>query len=144
MVQFALQGVRQAAPTLGETVVVIGLGLIGQITVQLLKANGCRVLGIDLDSGKCKMALELGADSACHPSEAEVTCEFLTKGRWADSVIITASTPSNQPIEQAGDLAKKKGRVCGGRFSWYADTQGQLLCQRARSITVYVVWARSL
>jgi len=108
----ALQGVRLAEPTLGESVVVIGLGLVGQLTVQLLKANGCRVFGIDLDPARVALALQLGAD------EAKVSGDDLknavmkwTRGRGADAVLITAATDSNQPVELAGEISRLKGRV---------------------------------
>ncbi|MDT4954798.1 MAG: polar amino acid transport system substrate-binding protein [Acidobacteriota bacterium] len=108
----ALQGVRLAEPTLGESVVVIGLGLLGQITVQLLKANGCRVFGIDLDPAKVELALELGADGAAVSDEnvKRVVLDW-SRGRGADAVLITAATMSNQPVELAGEISRLKGRV---------------------------------
>ncbi|HEV2883785.1 MAG TPA: bi-domain-containing oxidoreductase [Pyrinomonadaceae bacterium] len=108
----ALQGVRLAAPTLGESVVVIGLGLVGQLTVQLLKANGCRVFGIDLDQSKVDLALEMGADAAAVSDDntPKVINEW-TRGHGADAVIITASSESNQPVELAGTISRMKGRV---------------------------------
>ncbi|HEX7999008.1 MAG TPA: bi-domain-containing oxidoreductase [Pyrinomonadaceae bacterium] len=108
----ALQGVRLAEPTLGEAVVVIGLGLLGQLTVQLLKANGCRVFGIDLDPQKVALARELGADMAATSSGdvKRVVMEW-SRGRGADAVLITAATSSNQPIELAGEISRLKGRV---------------------------------
>jgi polar amino acid transport system substrate-binding protein len=108
----ALQGVRLAEPTLGESVVVIGLGLVGQLTVQLLKANGCRVFGLDLDESRVALALELGADKAIVSSEsAAKEIETWTKGHGADAVLITAATDSNQPIELAARVSRLKGRV---------------------------------
>src|SRR5678816_3785691 len=108
----ALQGVRLAEPTLGESVVVIGLGLVGQLTVQLLKANGCRVFGLDLDQSRVALALELGADKAVVSSEAAAKeIETWTKGHGADAVLITAATDSNQPIELAASVSRLKGRV---------------------------------
>lgn len=109
----ALQGVRLAEPTLGEFVVVIGLGLIGQLTVQLLKANGCRVFGIELDANKIKLARSLGADDGCAPDEeAKQRVMEWSRGRGADAVLITAATPSsNQPVELAGEISRQKGRV---------------------------------
>jgi predicted dehydrogenase/threonine dehydrogenase-like Zn-dependent dehydrogenase len=108
----ALQGMRLAAPTLGESVVVIGLGLLGQITVQLLKANGCRVFGIDLDPAKVKLALELGADSASVSDEnVKRAVMNWSRGHGADAVLITAATSSNQPVELAGEISRLKGRV---------------------------------
>ena len=108
----ALQGVRTAVPTLGETFAVIGLGLIGQIAVQLLKANGCRVLGIDLDAGKVALASKLGADRAVVRSEDVAgACAGLTNGRGVDGVLVCAATTSNDPVVLAGDLCRDRGRV---------------------------------
>jgi predicted dehydrogenase/threonine dehydrogenase-like Zn-dependent dehydrogenase len=108
----ALQGVRLAEPTLGESIVVIGLGLVGQLTVQLLKANGCRVFGLDLDESRVALALELGADKAIVSNEAAAKeIETWTKGYSADAVLITAATDSNQPIELAARISRLKGRV---------------------------------
>ena len=108
----ALQGVRLAEPTLGEAVVVVGLGLLGQITVQLLKANGCRVFGVDLDNDKAELARELGADEAtANSSDAKKLVMEWSRGRGADAVLITAATSSNQPIEFAGEISRMKGRV---------------------------------
>src|SRR5690349_589649 len=108
----ALQGVRLAEPTLGESVVVIGLGLVGQLTVQLLKANGCRVFGLDLDPGRVSLALELGADTAAVSGDGvEKQISEWTKGRGADAVLITAATDSNQPVELAAKISRLKGRV---------------------------------
>jgi len=108
----ALQGVRLAEPTLGESVVVIGLGLVGQLTVQLLKANGCRVFGLDLDQTRVALALELGADKACLSSETSAKeIEAWTRGHGADAVLITAATDSNEPVELAARVSRLKGRV---------------------------------
>ncbi|HEX6716180.1 MAG TPA: bi-domain-containing oxidoreductase [Pyrinomonadaceae bacterium] len=108
----ALQGVRLAEPTLGESVVVIGLGLVGQLTVQLLKANGCRVFGLDLDQSRVSLAVELGADRAIVSNEeAAKEIDNWTKGHGADAVLITAATDSNQPIELAARVSRLKGRV---------------------------------
>lgn len=108
----ALQGVRLAEPTLGESFVVIGLGLVGQLTVQLLKANGCRVFGIDLDTDRIKLAGELGLDEGCLANdEAAQAVNSWTSGRGADAVLITAASDSNQPVELAGEISRVKGRV---------------------------------
>lgn len=108
----ALQGVRLAEPTLGESFVVIGLGLVGQLTVQLLKANGCRVFGLDLDQSRVSLALELGADKAIVSNDdAAKEIEAWTRGYGADAVLITAATDSNQPIELAARVSRLKGRV---------------------------------
>jgi len=108
----AMQGVRLAELTLGETVVVIGLGLIGQLTVQLLKAHGCRVFGIDLDEKKILLAKQLGADEGCAPDDdAKQRVMAWSRGRGADAVLITAASESNQPVELAGEISRAKGRV---------------------------------
>lgn len=108
----ALQGVRLAEPTLGESAVVIGLGLVGQLTVQLLVANGCRVFGIDLDQSRVDLALARGAEAGGQP-DPEIKDAVLnwTRGRGADAVVITTATESNQPVELAGEISRLKGRV---------------------------------
>ncbi len=106
----ALQGVRLAQVQLGETVLVIGLGLVGQLAVSLLNAAGCRVIGTDLDADKCELALKMGAAIA-RPSLSQSQIEELTGGTGADSVLITASTKSNGPIEQAAGAVRQRGRV---------------------------------
>ena len=109
----AMQGVRQADVRLGERVCVIGLGLLGQITGQLLKASGCHVFGIDLSESFVAMAVKHSADQAMLRSNPDLVgaCEHFTHGHGFDSVIITAATKSNDPIELAGELARKKGKV---------------------------------
>jgi polar amino acid transport system substrate-binding protein len=109
----ALQGVRQAQPQLGESVCVIGLGLLGQITCQLLKANGCKVFGIDMAGPLLDLARKQGADEAVSRNHADlvsITSHF-TNGHGFDSIIITAATPSNDPIELAAELTRKKGKI---------------------------------
>jgi predicted dehydrogenase/threonine dehydrogenase-like Zn-dependent dehydrogenase len=108
----ALQGIRLSEPTLGESIVVIGLGLVGQLTVQLLKANGCRVFGLDLDPQRVKLAIDLGADDAAvSGDESAKAIDNWTRGRGADAVLITAATESNQPVELAAKISRLKGRV---------------------------------
>ncbi len=108
----ALQGVRQAAPLLGESVAVIGLGLLGQITVALLKANGCRVIGLDIDTAQFDLAREFGAEEvATSDASGEAAVASFTRGIGADAVIITAATGSNGPMESAIRMARKRGRV---------------------------------
>jgi predicted dehydrogenase len=109
----ALQGVRQAEPNLGDTVFVLGLGLLGLITVQLLKANGCRVIGADINRSRVELAKKLGADFAwVADSEKHIeNTKSTTEGHGVDAVIITASSDSNEPIELAAELARKKGIV---------------------------------
>ena len=109
----ALQGVRLAEPTLGEAVVVVGLGLLGQLTVQLLKANGCRVFGVDLDASKIELARRLGAEDGATTGAGDVRRAVTewSRGRGADAVLITAATPSDAPVELAGEISRLKGRV---------------------------------
>jgi polar amino acid transport system substrate-binding protein len=106
----ALQGVRVACPMLGERIVVQGLGLIGLLTVQLLKANGCRVLGFDPASERAMLARQLGADDTASTDLERVAVSF-TNGHGADAVIVTASTRSSEPINSAAAISRIKGRV---------------------------------
>jgi len=108
-----LQGVRLLQPTLGETVVVTGLGLIGLIAVQLLRANGCRVLGIDFDSTKCSLAREFGAESVdlSKGEDPVIAAARFSDSRGIDAVLITASTKSNEPVHQAALMCRKRGRI---------------------------------
>jgi predicted dehydrogenase/threonine dehydrogenase-like Zn-dependent dehydrogenase len=109
----ALQGVRQADPKLGETICVIGLGLIGQITCQLLKANGCSVFGIDLDDGLVKLANESASSLAMNRNDPNLIsgCINFTNGHGFDSIIITAATHSNNPVELSAEIVRKKGKI---------------------------------
>lgn len=107
----ALQGIRQAEPRLGDRIAVIGLGLLGQLTVQMLKASGCRVLGSDLDLSKLELARQLGADAAVASTGLVEAAGSFSDGQGVDAVILTASTKDNGPIEMAGEIARKKGRV---------------------------------
>ena len=108
-----LQGIRLAEPTLGESFVVAGVGLIGLLTVQLLRAQGCRVLAIDFDDEKLKLARQFGAET-CNlgagedPISAGMT---FSQNRGVDGVIITASTKSNDPVTQAARMSRKRGRI---------------------------------
>jgi len=108
-----LQGIRLAAPTLGEAVVVVGVGLIGLLTVQLLIAHGCRVLAIDLDDAKLALAAGFGAE-ICNPGKGEdpvAAGTAFSRGYGVDAVIITASTSSSDPISQAARMSRKRGRI---------------------------------
>lgn len=110
----ALQGIRQMAPQMGERVVVIGLGLLGQITSLLLKANGCFVFGIEKDPWKLEQVQKQGIVSDATLAGDSGLAERIgnwTRNRGADAVILTASTSSNEPIEQAGLFCREKGRV---------------------------------
>lgn len=109
----ALQGIRLVAPTLGETVVVTGLGLIGLITVQLLRLNGCRVLGLDFDKDKLALARSFGAevvDLAAGQDPVAVAQAF-SRNRGVDAVIVTAATASSEPMHQAAQMCRKRGRI---------------------------------
>jgi predicted dehydrogenase/threonine dehydrogenase-like Zn-dependent dehydrogenase len=105
----ALQGIRRAAPTLGEAVGVIGLGIIGQLTVQMLRANGCRALVTDLDPGRVAHAVAHGAEDAS--GDFAERCRVLTGGFGADAVIVTAATTSSEPMHDAAQACRRKGRV---------------------------------
>lgn len=108
----AMQGVRQADVHVGEQVAVIGVGLIGLITVQLLKASGCRVIGVDVASRNFELGLNLGCDQcAVSNDDAVREVQSFTRGNGADAVIITAATTSNQPVELAIQCTRKRGTV---------------------------------
>ena len=109
----ALQGVRLVNPTLGEAVVVIGLGLIGQLTVQLLRANGCRVLGVDFDSKKLDLAKSFGAEvvNLNIGEDPLKVAEKFSRGQGVDAVLVTAATQSSEPIHQAALMCRKRGRI---------------------------------
>ncbi|GAB1430528.1 bi-domain-containing oxidoreductase [Ignavibacteria bacterium] len=108
----AMQGVRQADVRLGETVAVIGLGLLGQITVQLLKASGCRTVGLDINEALFPMASEFGCEATfVSKLESASAIKSFTRGLGTDAVIITASTDSDEPMLLALDIARKKSPV---------------------------------
>jgi len=108
----AMQGVRQADVRVGEQVIVIGLGLVGLLTVQLLKASGCRVLGMDVSPRNFDLALKLGCDRCViSGDDAVLEAQSFTRGYGADAVVITAATTSNQPVELAIQCARKRGTV---------------------------------
>lgn len=108
----AMQGLRVGDPTLGEVVAVIGLGLIGQLTVQLLLANGCRVYGVDLDPRRVAQALEQGMDWGASPGDDHAPClAHATGGHGVDLAIVTAASESTAPIQLAAELCRQKGCV---------------------------------
>jgi predicted dehydrogenase/threonine dehydrogenase-like Zn-dependent dehydrogenase len=107
----ALQGVRLGAPTLGESFAVIGLGLIGLLTVQLLRANGCRVLGIDPDTRRRTLAQQFGAEVIVPEGDVLAAAARFSQGLGMDGVLITAATASNEPITQAARMCRKRGRI---------------------------------
>ncbi len=108
----ALQGVRQADLRLGETVAVIGLGLLGQLTVQFLKASGCRVVGLDINESLFEMAKKYGCDATFPSSrDSAASIRAFTRGLGTDAVIITASTSSDEPMLLSLDIARKKSPI---------------------------------
>jgi predicted dehydrogenase/threonine dehydrogenase-like Zn-dependent dehydrogenase len=109
----ALQGIRLAQPTLGEAVVVSGLGLIGLLTVQLLKAQGCRVLGLDFDAARLALARRFGAETVdlSQGTDPVAAAMAFSRERGVDAVIVTASTASNEPMRQAARMCRKRGRI---------------------------------
>ena len=106
----ALQGVRQCEVRLGESVAVIGLGLMGILAVQMLKASGCRVVGFDPNPVRCKLAAEMGCDQAVGDNFA-AACLTFSDGQGVDAVLVTAATHSNEPVTVAAEICRKKGRV---------------------------------
>lgn len=109
----ALQGIRLAQPTLGESVVVMGLGLVGLLAVQLLKAQGCRVLAMDFDGDRLALARGFGAeavDLASNPDPVSPAMAF-SRGGGVDAVIVAASTESSEPIHHAAEMSRKRGRI---------------------------------
>ena len=108
----ALQGIRLIKPTLGERIVVIGLGLVGLMTVQLLKANGCRVLGLDFEQEKLNLAKKFGAETVNLNKEDPLKiADIFSRGRGVDAVIVTAATSSDEPIHQAAQMCRKRARI---------------------------------
>lgn len=108
-----LQGIRLAEPTIGENIVVTGVGLIGLLTVQMLRAHGCRVLAIDFDQSKLNLAKQFGAE-ICNPANGEdpiAAGMAFSRGNGVDAVLITAATKSNDPVTQAARMSRKRGRI---------------------------------
>ena len=142
----ALQALRQARLELGMSVAVIGLGLLGQFLVQLCRANGCRVMGVDLDASKCQLALNSGAEVACGADETEALLAALriSHGHGVDVVLLTTSTKSNQPINMAAQLVRDRGRVvCLGNTAinldwrtWFSK-EIEFLFSRAMGAGIY-------
>jgi predicted dehydrogenase/threonine dehydrogenase-like Zn-dependent dehydrogenase len=108
----ALHGIRTAEVKLGDVVAIIGLGLLGQLTVQALKAGGCRVLGMDIVSARAELALCMGADASCtSESGFRDLCMQHSAGHGADAVLITAETPSSGPVNLAGEIARDRAII---------------------------------
>lgn len=136
----ALQGVRQGEPQLGEVALVIGLGLIGQLVVQLLAASGVRVVGVDPDPVRCELAERLGAAACGDPASAAVEAAVaeLTGGHGVDQVYLAAGGGSNQPVELAAKLSRDRGRVvdigkCRLDLPWNAYYEKELDVRFSRS-----------
>lgn len=112
LASIGLQGIRLLQPTLGERVVVFGAGLIGLVSVQLLRASGCHVLAVDLDPARLRLAESFGATS-CLPTAADVVAaaKAFSAGVGVDGVIITASTKSDELVHQAAEMCRKRGRI---------------------------------
>ncbi len=109
----ALQGIRLIQPTLGEAVVVSGLGLIGLMAVQILRANGCRVLGVDMDAGRLALARQFGAECVdlSRGEDPVAAAMAFSRSRGVDAVLLTASTSSSEPVAQAAHMCRKRGRI---------------------------------
>ncbi|MFB6838976.1 bi-domain-containing oxidoreductase [Streptomyces sp. NPDC056361] len=136
----ALQGVRQGEPQLGESALVIGLGLIGQLVVQLLAAAGVRVIGVDPDPARCELAERLGATACADPGSAavETAVAELTGGHGVDQVYLAAGGGSNQPVELAARMSRDRGRVvdigkCRLDLPWNAYYEKELDVRFSRS-----------
>ncbi|MFF4740818.1 bi-domain-containing oxidoreductase [Streptomyces sp. NPDC001262] len=136
----AMQGVRQGEPQLGEVALVIGLGLIGQLVVQLLTAAGVRVVGADPDPARCELAERLGAVACGDPGSAAVAAAVaeLTGGHGVDQVYLAAGGGSNQPVELAARLSRDRGRVvdigkCSLDLPWNAYYEKELDVRFSRS-----------
>ncbi|MEV5548332.1 bi-domain-containing oxidoreductase [Streptomyces sp. NPDC052309] len=136
----ALQGVRRGEPQLGEVALVIGLGLIGQLVVQLLAASGVRVVGADPDPARCELAERLGAAACGDPASAavETAVAELTGGLGVDQVYLAAGGGSNQPVELAAELSRDRGRVvdigkCRLDLPWNAYYEKELDVRFSRS-----------
>jgi threonine dehydrogenase-like Zn-dependent dehydrogenase len=107
-----LQGIRLVHPSLGETVVVVGLGLVGLMTIQMLLANGCRVLGLDFEGPKLELARRFGAQTAPIYTDDPVAAALaFSEGLGVDAVLITAFTQSSEPVRQAAHMCRKRGRI---------------------------------
>ncbi|MFC1442683.1 bi-domain-containing oxidoreductase [Streptacidiphilus sp. N1-10] len=136
----AMQGVRQGEPQLGEVALVIGLGLIGQLVVQLLAASGVRVVGVDPDPTRCELAERLGAAACGDPASAAVATAVaeLTDGHGVDQVYLAAGGGSNQPVELAAQLSRDRGRIvdigkCRLDLPWNAYYEKELDVRFSRS-----------
>jgi predicted dehydrogenase len=136
----AMQGVRRGEPALGDVALVVGLGLIGQLVVALLLASGARVLGVDPDANRCRLAESLGASACTDPDTGEIDAcvDELTDSRGVDAVYLAAGGSSNSPVELAARLARDRGRVidigkCKLDLPWNAYYEKELDVRFSRS-----------
>jgi predicted dehydrogenase/threonine dehydrogenase-like Zn-dependent dehydrogenase len=136
----AMQGLRQGEPSLGDTALVIGLGLVGQLLVQQLVANGVRVIGADVSTGRNELAVQLGAIAAGVPGSFELVnaVQLHTNGHGVDQVFLTAGGDTNQPVELAAELARDRARIIDiGKVSldlpWNAYYEKELEVRFSRS-----------
>ncbi|MDA7441067.1 bi-domain-containing oxidoreductase [Candidatus Pseudothioglobus singularis] len=108
-----LQGIRLIKPTLGEAIVVSGLGLVGLMVVQILRANGCRVLGIDYDSSRCDLAKKFGAETINLSLDEDpiATAKIFSRGRGVDAVVVAAASQSDKIMQQSAEMCRKRGRI---------------------------------
>jgi predicted dehydrogenase/NADPH:quinone reductase-like Zn-dependent oxidoreductase len=107
----ALEGIRLAAPTFGERIVVIGLGLIGNLTVQLLRASGCQVIGLDINRDAVDRANHLGIEAALLDDSAEPWVSAQTEGMGADAVLLTTATAASEPVSFSARVCRQRGRI---------------------------------
>lgn len=109
----ALQGIRLLSPTFGECFAVVGLGMLGLLAVQMLRASGCRVLGVDVDATRCELARSLGCESTCVAGAADPVPagQAFSRGRGVDGVLIAASAKTDEIIHQAAQMCRKRGRI---------------------------------
>ena len=130
----AMHGIRTANLTFGERVVVLGLGLLGQLAAQIVTASGCRVLGLDIDGKKVELALAHGAHAGAVMNKDDVlnAVRDFTNGKGADAVLIFAAAESNEPIELAAEISRERGRIVVPGLVGLENPQRAILCERAR------------
>lgn len=131
----ALHGVRLSAPQLGDRAVVIGLGVLGLLAVQILRANGSRVAGVDLDAARCDLARALGADWAGRPEDAAAEVTAWSRGLGADLALVTAAASGSEPAILAAELSRDRGRIVAVGATGL-DLPRPILYQKELSVTV--------
>ena len=141
----ALQGVRRASPQLGDCIAVLGLGLIGQMTAQMLQANGCTVVGFDLEGNRVERALELGMDQGGVSEDTfKSIIRDVTKGWGVDQTIITAASKSDAVVNLAMEITRRKGKVIlVGDVGLNID-RPTFYRKRNRFADEHILWTRSL